>query len=326
MPGCGPKGWICGGYTRGWLARGLLSEEAPHQAQEQFRANWGRADAEPPFSVNGPGPEDPESQRMGARFERMCAMPTTVATLFELAARIDIMALLPSITQPALVMHRAEETTNGRSCADDFLRLMPQAEHHVVPGKEHLVWEGDIDRYIAPIVEFITGAQPEPPRPTRSLATVLFSDPVGSTAHLARVGDTAWRALIGRHDGLCADLVAGHGGRLVKFTGVGVTATFDAPTIALACADALRAALSRLDLTARFGVHTGEIELRGGDIGGLGVVVAARIMDRAEGGQILAWDLTRQLMLGAPCHCKLTGTHALKGVPGHWPLYAVSGR
>lgn len=159
----------------------------------------------------------------------------------------------------------------------------------------------------------------------RSLATVLFTDLVESTATQARIGDKAWSDLMNRHDELCQTQVAQGGGTLIKFTGDGVLATFRSPTAALACANAIRDGLATLDLRARFGVHTGEIEFRGSDVSGIGVTIAARIMDTASGGQILVSDLTRQLTLGSAYSFRDCGEHRLKGVPDLWRLHEASG-
>lgn len=314
---------LCGGYARGRLAREFLSEETLQRDLIQFREGWGKLNAQHPFSAFGPGPADPEGREKFAQFQRMSATPTTVAALYELASRIDISAILPSITQPTLVLHRRDEVPNGRDAAEDFVRRMPHAEYCIAPGDQHLPWEGDLDSYCAPIIEFVTGAPPAPSEATRTLATVLFSDLVGSTSEQARLGDEAWRVLMDRHDEICAAQVARHGGKLVKFTGDGFLATFNSPTSALECAGALLEALSGLGLKVRFGAHTGEIETRGEDISGLGVVVASRIMDQANKGQILASDLVRQLMLGSFCRFEDRGFQELKGFPDAWRLYEV---
>lgn len=312
---------LCGGYARGRLARGLLTEAALAEALEQLRQNWGKPGKSHPFTAFGP--DGPDGQEAWAHFQRMSATPLTIVRLFELAAYIDITALLPSITQPTLVLHRAHEEPNGRPCAEEFVRLMPDAEHQAVPGHQHVPWEGDAEAYAARIIEFVTGAAPRALTATRTLATVLFSDLVGSTQMQARIGDEAWSDLMSRHDDICSAEIARHDGRLIKFTGDGMLATFTSPTGALACAGALQSALAGLDLSMRCGAHTGEIELRDGDISGLGVVAAARITDQAQGGQVLASDLTRQLMLGAPFTFTDRGEHALKGLPGSWRLHAV---
>lgn len=314
---------LCGGYARGRLARGDLSEDGLHQAQLQFRQNWGKPNQVHPFSAFGPGPDDPEGQIARARFERMCGTPTTVAALFELAARIDIRALLPFILQPTLVLHREDEAPNGRDCAMDFVKMMPSAEYSTVPGSQHLIWNGDVESYVAQIVEFATGEAPAASPGTRKLATVLFSDLVDSTSSQVKIGDEAWRVLMNSHDDICGAQISQHGGSLVKFTGDGVLATFNSPTNALACAIALQDALSLVELDARFGAHTGEIEIRGEDISGLGVVIAARIMDHAVGGQVLASNLTRQLMLGSHFSFNDCGEYELKGVPEKWCLHEV---
>lgn len=158
---------------------------------------------------------------------------------------------------------------------------------------------------------------------SRSMAAILFSDLVSSTVVQARIGDRAWSELMDRHDEVCRREVKRCGGQLVKFTGDGFLATFLAPTNAVASAQSIRDALTALGLQARFGVHTGEIERRDGDISGLGVVIAARIMERATSGQLLASDLTRQLMLGSPYGFEEFDECDLKGVPGRWRLFRV---
>ena len=129
-----------------------------------------------------------------------------------------------------------------------------------------------------------------------------------------------------RHDRICSHLISGHNGRLIKFTGDGLLATFNSPTNALACSFALRSALEAIELTARFGLHSGEIEERNNDISGLGVVIAARIMAVATEGQILSSELIRQLTMGAPFQFIDSGEYTLKGVPETWRLYQVSQR
>ncbi|MDF1728629.1 MAG: adenylate/guanylate cyclase domain-containing protein [Sulfitobacter sp.] len=312
---------LCGGYARGRLARGYLTEETLERSMSEFRQNWGRLGGQHPLTMNGPGEDDPVGQKARARFERLSATPNTVAMLFDLAARIDISRLLPSIEQPTLVMHRQDEAPNGQDCAQEFVDRMPQARRCAVPGNEHLIWEGDVDSYLAPMIEFITGTPSKPPRAPRVLATILFSDLVTSTAQQARIGDGEWRDLMNRHDAICRAEVAQAGGTLVKFTGDGMLARFATPTSAVTCAERIREALAPIDLQARFGAHMGEIEIRDEDISGLGVVVAARIMDLAEGGQVLVSDLTRQLMLGAPYQFRDRGMHPLKGLPETWQVH-----
>lgn len=314
---------LCGSYAVGRLPRGDTTEDDLRIHQEQFRQNWGKPGKPHPISVYGPGPEDPEGQEAFARFQRLSCTPNTIAALWELNARLDIRPLLPSIKQPTLVMHREAEGNSG-AIAMPFVELIPDVTYRVVPGDHHLPWFGDLDSYVAAIREFFTGETTAPQPAQRRLATVLMTDLVGSTALQARLGDDAWRDLMNRHDRICERQVTRHGGQLVKFTGDGMLAFFDAPTSAVACATQIRDTLTGIDLETRAGAHTGEIELRGDDVSGISVVVAARIMDKAAGGQVLTSDLTRQLMLGAPYDFADTGEHDLKGVPDRWRLYQVS--
>lgn len=317
---------LCGGYARGRLARGLVDEETLAQAVQEFRENWGKPGGMHPFSGFGPAADDLEGQKAFARMQRMSATPNTVAELFELAARIDVRALLPSVNKPTLVLHREEEVPNGSDAASDFVDMIPEVTYKPLPGHQHLPWDGEVDGYVAPIAEFITGAAYVPQNRSRVLATVLFTDLVESTAFQTRIGDDAWRELMNRHDRICSHLISGHNGRLIKFTGDGLLATFNSPTNALACSFALRNALEAIELTARFGLHSGEIEERSNDISGLGVVIAARIMALATEGQILSSELIRQLTMGAPFQFIDSGEYALKGVPETWRLYQVSQR
>ena len=161
-------------------------------------------------------------------------------------------------------------------------------------------------------------------RPTeRALATVLFTDIVGSTAHAAAMGDSAWRQVLDRHDGIAQSAVAACAGRLVKRTGDGILATFDAPAHGLECAKALRGALAHAEIEIRAGVHTGEVELREDDVAGIGVNIAARVAALAGSSEVLVSRTVRDLVAGGGYAFTSRGSHALKGVPGRWELLAV---
>ncbi len=157
----------------------------------------------------------------------------------------------------------------------------------------------------------------------RALATVLFTDIVGSTAHAAALGDHAWRQVLDRHDGIAQSAVAACAGRLVKRTGDGILATFDAPAHGLECAKALRAALAHAEISIRAGVHTGEVEIREDDVAGIGVNIAARVAAMAGSSEVLVSRTVRDLVAGGGYAFTSRGSHALKGVPGRWELLAV---
>ncbi|HSF96731.1 MAG TPA: adenylate/guanylate cyclase domain-containing protein [Thermohalobaculum sp.] len=313
---------VCGAYAAGRRARGELDGETLERTVAELRANWGKPGGRHVYSAFGPDPADREAYERFISEQRMSATPSGIAALFRMAADIDIRPLLPMVKAPTLIVYRRDEANNAR-VADPLAEGISGAEQKALPGSHHVPYDGDTDAYVAAIREFITGAAPAAPEATRMLATVLFTDLADSTARQAQLGDAAWRRLMNRHDDICSRQVARHGGRLIKFTGDGMLATFNAPTAAVSCALAARDALSALDLPCRSGVHTGEIELRGEDVSGLGVVIAARIMAEAGAGEVLASDLTRQLMLGAPFLFAGRGEHALKGVPGTWSLHEV---
>ncbi len=172
--------------------------------------------------------------------------------------------------------------------------------------------------------ESLAGRHPIPERIERVLATVLFTDIVDSTARAVAVGDTAWRLLLDRHDRISQGAVAECGGRLVKGMGDGLLAVFDVPLCGLRCAKVMRSALSHSGITIRAGVHTGEVELRGDDIAGIGVHIAARIAARAASGELLASRTVKDLVAGSEYRFTSRGLHWLKGVPEEWELLAVT--
>jgi class 3 adenylate cyclase len=172
------------------------------------------------------------------------------------------------------------------------------------------------------IEAFISDTEPSPAA-DRALAAILFTDIVGSTERAAALGDRRWRNLLESHDAVARTIIDQNGGRLVKLTGDGVLATFDGPGRAIRCAFALRDALDPLGITIRAGLHTGEVELRGDDIGGLGVHVAARVMELAGAGELVVSGAVLMLIAGSGVEFEDRGDYELKGVPGSWRLYAV---
>jgi class 3 adenylate cyclase len=185
-----------------------------------------------------------------------------------------------------------------------------------------LPWQG-ADAAVDHIEQFLGGLR-RPPEPTRVLATVLFTDIVGSTERAGRLGDRRWRELLAVHDELAHRVVEEFQGRLVKTTGDGILATFDGPGRGIRCAAALRDELAGIDLPIRAGLHTGEVELRDSDIGGIAVHLAARVMAAAGPGEILTSRTVRDLVVGSNITVDDRGAHALKGIDGTWQLSAVS--
>jgi class 3 adenylate cyclase/predicted esterase len=314
-----------GGSATGTLTAGEISPAEQERIRAELLENWGRLDGQHIYSGHGPKEGDADSKEDFARFCRLSATPSTIAALFDLNTRIDVRDVLPSIQQPTLVLRREDETTS-RARAKLVADHIPGARYRELSGNEHPPYRGNSDDYINAIREFILGdAGPVAAKSTsqRVLASVLFTDIVGSTERQVGLGDDAYRDLINRHDEISKRQIERCNGRYIHGTGDGLLATFAAPTDAITCAVAIRDAMSGLDLPIRAGVHTGEIELRGDDVSGISVNIASRIADQAEESEILTSDLTRQLMIGSSTIFDNRGDFELKGVPGSWPLFAA---
>ena len=230
--------------------------------------------------------------------------------------------ILPTITAPTLVIHAREDLMPvqcGRYLADHI----PGARYLEVDGADHAPWFTEPDRILTGIEEFLTGSHAAPAQSHRALRTVLFTDIVASTQHAAATGDERWRAVLHRFGEITADLTQRFGGTVVKSTGDGHLATFDGPTQAIRCAEALRADAETLGIEIRAGIHTGECELLDADIGGIAVHIAARILGHAGAGDILVSRTVRDLVVGSGTGFQDRGSVELRGVPGTWQLLAV---
>jgi class 3 adenylate cyclase len=255
--------------------------------------------------------------------ERMCASPGMARASFEAGFLMDVRPVLPMITAPTLVIHAREDPTvavqYGRYLADHI----PGARYLEVEGTDHFPWFDEPDRILTGIEEFLTGSHAAPSQSHRALRTVLFTDIVGSTQHAAATGDERWRAVLHRFGEITVELTQRFGGTVVKSTGDGHLATFDGPTQAIRCAEALRADAETLGIQIRAGIHTGECELLDADIGGLAVHIAARILGQAGAGEILVSRTVRDLVVGSGTGFEDRGSVELRGVPGTWQLLAV---
>ena len=192
----------------------------------------------------------------------------------------------------------------------------------MLPGADHIPFYGDADGYAEEIEEFLTGARHAPP-PDRILTTVMFTDIVGSTERAAAAGDARWRELVARHDDLVRTELERHRGREVKTLGDGFLATFDGPARGIRCARAIADNVRALDINVRAGLHTGECELVGDDIGGMAVNIGARISALAGADEVLVSSTVKDLVVGSGISFADRGTQELKGVPGEWSLFAV---
>jgi class 3 adenylate cyclase len=235
----------------------------------------------------------------------------------------DVREILPSISAPTLVLHSASNpfvsTEHGQYLADQIRG----AQYLEVPSVDHAFFlTDDADPWTRPISEFIDAPQPLAPA-TRSLMTVAFTDIVDSTKTAAELGDAQWRRLLEKHETLARRHVERASGRVVKFTGDGMMATFDGPARAIECLRDLGRRLDEVGLPIRSGVHTGEVELLGDDIGGLGVHIAARVSSKASAGEIFVSSTVRDLVAGSGLEFADQGQEELKGVPGKWQLLSV---
>jgi class 3 adenylate cyclase len=235
---------------------------------------------------------------------------------------VDVRCVLPTITVPTLVIHRAEDRRVEAGGARWLAEQIPGARYVELPGRDHLIW-ADPGPILDLVEEFVTGVPPADV-PDRVLVTVLFTDIVGSTEKAAALGDEAWRQLLDRHDETVRRYLERYRGREVKTTGDGFLAVFDGPARAVRCAQAIADAVGAFGLEIRAGAHTGEVELRGEDVGGVAVHAAARIAALAGPGEVLVSRTVRDLTSGSGIELAERGAHELKGVPGAWELYAAS--
>jgi pimeloyl-ACP methyl ester carboxylesterase len=290
------------------------------KAGRAVRSGWGSGVA---ASISAPSFR---SIRQLAMYERMSASPGMARASFEAAFRIDVRPILPALTAPTLIIHAREDNAvpvqGGRYLADHI----PGARYLEVEGTDHAPFLTEPDKILAGIEEFLTGRHAAPAQSHRALRTVLFTDIVASTQHAAATGDDRWRAVLHRFGEITAELAELSGGTVVKNTGDGHLATFDGPTQAIRCAEALRNDAEALGIEIRAGIHTGECELLDGDIGGIAVHIAARILAHAGAGDILVSRTVRDLVVGSGTGFEDRGSVELRGVPGSWQLLAVDRR
>jgi len=263
---------------------------------------------------------DPALMRRISTFFRRSASPGAAVALNRMNTDIDTRSVLPTITAPTLVLHkRGDQDVNveeGRWIAAQI----PGAKFVELPGGDHLAWI-DADGLLDEVEEFLTGVRPAR-EPDRILATVLFTDIVGSSDRATAMGDRRWRELLERHHVLVRKQLERFKGQEIDTAGDGFLATFDGPARAIRCACAIRDGLRDLDLDVRAGVHTGECERLGDKVAGVAVHTGARVAGQAEPGQVLVSQTVKDLVAGSGIRFEDRGEHELKGV-GAWRLYSV---
>ena len=237
---------------------------------------------------------------------------------------LDVRPLLPLVRAATLVIHRRDDRLVPPALSRTVARGIPRAREVELPGRDHLFVAGDQDALLDEIEEFLTG-RPAAVRSDRVLATVVFTDLVGSTERAAELGDHRWRELLEQHERLARREVERFGGRLVKMMGDGLLATFDGPARAARAALSIRDQATALGLEMRGGAHTGECELIGDDVAGIAVHIAARVQSSAQSGDVLVSSTVKDLVVGSGLQFNARGSHCLKGVPGEWQLFCVAG-
>jgi len=258
-----------------------------------------------------------------ATYLRRAASPGSAVALLRMNTQIDIRHVLPAIHVPTLILHRRGDHDSNIEEGRYIAARIPGARLVELAGEDHLPWIGDQDSVLDEIEEFLTGARPSV-EPDRVLATVLFTDIVGSTEHAARLGDREWRSLLERHHAIARREIARFRGREIKSTGDGFLVTFDGPARAVRCACAIRDGVRALGLDIRAGAHTGEIELASSDVAGIAVHIGARVAAAAGAGEVLVSSTVKDLVSGSGLAFVDRGVQSLPGVPGEWRLYAVS--
>ena len=268
--------------------------------------------------------DDVRMRTWWARFQRTAASPGMAHSLLALYPQIDIRAVLGTIGVPTLVLHRRDDRMINVEMGRYLAEHIPGAKLVELDGTDHFFWVGDADAILDEIEEFLTGLR-RGPEPDRVLATVLFTDLVGSTEHAVELGDTRWRYLLESHQAQVRRQLERFRGREVKTMGDGFLATFDGPARAVRCAQAVVDQSRGLGLETRAGLHTGECELMNDDVGGIAVHIAARVATLAEAREVLVSSTVKDLVAGSGLTFADRGVHALKGVPDKWRLFAVAG-
>jgi class 3 adenylate cyclase len=261
-----------------------------------------------------------------ARRERQSASPSAAISVLQMNSELDARHILPTIRLPALVLHRIGDTRITIDAGRYLARHIPGAKLVELPGTNHAPYgEREItDRIADEVEEFLTGSRTVS-EPDRVLATVMFTDIVGSTKQAVALGDRRWRTLLYEHNEAVRQQLARFRGREVKSLGDGFLATFDGPARAARCAAAIAGAMSPLGIAVRSGLHTGEIEIMREDVGGIAVHIAARVADLAGPGEVLVSSTVRDLVAGSGLRFRDHGTHTVKGLEESLHLYAVAG-
>ena len=294
--------------------------ERLHRLRAVLYENWGDPSVLPLWAPSWEG--DNQAAEWWGRLLRNGSTRGGVPGLGQMYTEMDVRPLLSTVRVPALVLWRRDDRLLPAGLSEAVAAGIPNARGVGLPGEDHLVFAGEQEDILGEVEEFLTGSR-NAPAPRRALATVLFSDIVESTSRAAELGDARWRRLLEEHVDVASSVIEGGRGKLIKTTGDGVLATFDGPARAIAAGGGLIDALDRAGLKLRVGVHTGECEWIGDDVGGLAVHIGARVMAEAGPGEVLVSQTVRDLVVGSGIEFEERGTRELKGVPGEWSLFRV---
>ncbi|MHB8507334.1 MAG: adenylate/guanylate cyclase domain-containing protein [Candidatus Dormibacteria bacterium] len=315
----------------GAMARSTWAEDYPWaspaaallEAAAEFTAPaWGTGDN---VEVFAPSLADDQAVRdWWGKNERLGASPRMMMQLFLMFLETDVRAALPMVQAPTLVVHRTGDRVVSVHAGRHLAQNIPGARFVELQGSDHVSWAGDVDGVMDELEEFVTGVRPSRvEEPERILSTILFTDIVGSTRLATELGDQRWRALLEAYYAAAARHVGERRGRLIKTTGDGLLACFDGPGRGIQAARALAVAALDMGLETRSGLHTGECEVLGDDVGGIAVHIGARVAALASPGEVLLSSTVKDLTAGAGIEYTDRGLHQLRDVPGSWQLYAV---
>jgi pimeloyl-ACP methyl ester carboxylesterase/class 3 adenylate cyclase len=309
---------LCGAFARSYAPEKVLA-----RFLEYIDQAWGTAGSLPTFAASRA--DDPAFKRWLGRYERTSASPAAAAAVTRLNNDIDVSGILPSIRVPTLVIHRTGDRAVPVSCGRFLAEHIPGAQFVELPGVDHFPFVGDNAMEIADTIgEFLTGAK-APASADTVLATVLFTDIVGSTEKAASLGDRAWRDLLDDHHRVVRRNLDRFRGREVKTTGDGFLAVFDGPARGVRCACAIADEITPLGIEVRAGLHTGECEIMGDDdYSGLAVHIGARVAALAGPGEVFVSGTVKDLVAGSGLRFSDHGAQSLKGVPGEWRIFAVA--
>ncbi len=300
-----------------------ISDESWQHILDAYDTRWG---VDETFGVGRVAPSlaaDPPFRRWHAEAARFGGTPASARAWFDLTMQIDIRDVLPTIRVPTLVVHRTDDTAVPVEAGRYLAEHIPNAKFAEVPGSDHYPFSGSQHELLDEVEEFVTGSK-RSREPDRVLATVLFTDIVGSTERAAELGDARWKELLSAHHAVVRTELERARGKEARLTGDGIFATFDGPARAVGCACAIREAVRPLGIEIRAGLHTGELELTNSGPEGIAVHIGARIAALAGPSEVLTSSTVRDLVVGSGIEFAERGTHVLKGVPGEWQVQAVA--